>query len=288
MFLKRLLMVVLAGLLLISPAGLCSCSQEVSAQEITNNVLLKYSSVDTFKMNMELNMAMDVETGDEQMELDSNMVAVSLFNNADHEMQMGMDMVASVPGQGTQKMFYEYWFVEDQAYMHMKMTTLGIDQWYKMDVSENVWDSQDQLAQQIEFLKDAVEITKLGDEEIDGVATYVLQVKPDIGAIFDWFKSQQQSDSSGLDYSEFDAAKIFKDYSLKMWVAKDSSLPVKADLNITMEILPQDVGADASETGKVTINMSAQCEYYDYGEPVTIEIPQEALDAPSLSALTSY
>lgn len=286
MFVRKVLLLTLVAILFLIPIGVGGCVKEISAQEISNNVILKYPSVDTFKMNMNSTIAMEIVSDNQQMKSDTNAVFVGFINLAAKELQVGMDVEMSISKQGTQKAFAEYYVVNGQAYMNMKMTTLGLDQWVKMEAPETIWDSQNQLDQQIDFLQNAVEVTKLGEEKVDGVATYVLQVKPDQAEALKWFMSQQ-SGSLGVDYTKTDFNKIFKDFSLKMWIAKDSSLPVKESLNITMEILPEDVGADASETGKVTINITTQVKYYDYGKPITIELPKEALDAPS-SPTTSF
>ena len=280
MFSRKVLLTILAGLLLILPAGLGGCAKEVSAQEITDNVLLAYPKIDTFKLNMNLTMAMAIESGTEQMEMNVTGTAAGQINSADNEMQIAINMAADLSGQGSQNISEEIYVVGGQSYM--KMSILGFDQWFKMDIPEEIWNQQNQLEQQVEFLRNAIEVTKLGEETVDGVNCYILQITPDLDAMLDWVKAQQQDVSPDMDLSNINLNEIFKNLSLKMWVAKDSYLPVKGDIQITMEILPQDVGADASETGKISMDMSAQVKYYDYGKPVTIELPQEALNAPSL------
>jgi predicted AlkP superfamily phosphohydrolase/phosphomutase len=81
-----------------------------------------------------------------------------------------------------------------------------------------------------------------------------------------------------------DLSKIFKSYSVKEWISKDGYLPIKADINVSLEILPQDMGEtpESADMDKMTINMSEQVKYYDYGKSVTIQLPPEAQNAEEM------
>ncbi|MDD5289506.1 MAG: hypothetical protein PHY28_10400, partial [Dehalococcoidales bacterium] len=218
MFSRKVLLTILVGLLLILPAGLGGCAKEVSAQEITDNVLLAYPKIDTFKLSMNLTMAMAIESGIEQMEMNVTGTAAGQINSADNEMQIAINMAADLSGQGSQNISEEIYVVGGQSYM--KMSILGFDQWFKMDIPEVIWNQQNQLEQQVEFLRNAIEVTKLGEETVDGVNCYILQITPDLDAMLDWVKAQQQDVSPDMDLSNINLNEIFKNLSLKMWVAK--------------------------------------------------------------------
>ena len=161
----------------------------------------------------------------------------------------------------------------------------GGEQWMKMKLNNELWTAQNQLSQQIEFLKTAIEVTLLGSEKVDGVDCYVLQIKPNMEALTKWVLSQQQQQSGigGIDLSKLDLAKLFKTISIKEWIAKDTyPPPVKAAMDVVLEMLPEDVGATAEDFEKMTMDMKGPVKYYDYNKPVTIELPQEALNAQEI------
>jgi hypothetical protein len=276
MCVKKILAMIFTALLIL-PVVLTGCEREVSAQEVADNVISAYPKVNTFRMDMDMTMMMDLDTGSDQMEMEITGNFSSSVDISGQKMMMNMYMSADIPEMGKQNISEEMYLVDRQAYM--KLSVLGIERWMKMDFADKLWESQNQLAQQVEFLKEAYQITKLDDETIDGTKCYVLQIEPDMTTLFDWVLSQQQELFSEFDLSQIDYSNIFKDISLKEWVAKETYLPVKAEIQITMEILPQDFGAGEDETGSVNIDIQAQIKYYDYGKPVIIELPQEALDA---------
>lgn len=53
-------------------------------------------------------------------------------------------------------------------------------------------------------------------------------------------------------------------------------------MDVVLEMLPEDVGATAEDFEKMTMDMKGPVKYYDYNKPVTIELPQEALNAQEI------
>jgi hypothetical protein len=186
---------------------------------------------------------------------------------------------ADIPGMGKQSMPMELYMVEGAIYTKIGIPGQG-DQWIKMKLDDEMWKQQDQLAQQMEFLKTAGNVTLAGEETVDGIASYVLVIDPDMKALADWFMSQQQS--SVLDLSQLDLSKMFKSFSIKEWIAKDTYLPVKAEVIVLLEIKPEDVGAPADELEKLTMEMKMTEKFLDYNKPVTIVLPEEARNAQEM------
>ena len=83
-------------------------------------------------------------------------------------------------------------------------------------------------------------------------------------------------------WEEPHVTKLFKDVSIKEWIAKDSYLPAKADLSLTLEISPKDVGATEADFDKMTMSMDGEVKYYDYNKPLSIELPAAAANAPEI------
>lgn len=273
----KALSLILTGLLIL-PLALAGCTtSEVSAREIAANVVLAYPAVDTYSMDMDFTMTMMIDTGPVQTQTEIAGDARVSIDLPAKEMKYNIDMLIKIPGQGTQN-FTQNMYIYG-GYMYMNISGMGVDQWTKIEFNEDLWASENQLKQQVEFLQNAMDITYMGEEIIDGVDCYILKVKPDMASIFNWGRSQLKDIFADLDSTRIDLGKMFKQISIKEWVTKDTSLPVKSEIQLTMEFNPQDVGAGADEFSSITAVMQGQAKYYGYGQPVTIELPQEALDA---------
>ncbi len=265
--------------LLLLPLVLAGCGKEVTAQEIADNVIQNYSKIETCKMDMDMIISIkDTDDGSMPLSMDSTTRITTYADIINREMQAVVDATTDTSIIGTVEVTEEIYVVGGQWYM--KMSTPGkVDQWVRTDLNEELWNSQNKLERQVGFLMSAVEITKLGEENVEGIDCYVLQVKPDMDLLFDSVLSQQKELATELGATKADLTRMFKQYAIKQWIDKDRSLLVKSDIQTSMEILPQDIGNN-DQTGKINANIQLTERYYDYGEPVVVELPQEALNAP--------
>jgi hypothetical protein len=279
---KKLLVVFLALMLVMSSAFL-SCAKELSAQEITTNAVSACPEIDTFRMDMNITADIEVIGGNEPGRFTMLENLTGSVNLPSTEMQMTGNVNIDIPGAGKQDISMGMYIVNGWMYMRIGLPQGG-EQWMKMKLNNELWTAQNQLSQQIEFLKTAIEVTLLGSEKVDSVDCYVLQIKPNMEALTKWVLSQQQQQSGigGIDLSKLDLAKLFKTISIKEWIAKDTYPPVKAAMDVVLEMLPEDVGATAEDFEKMTMDIKGQVKYYDYNKPVTIELPQEALNAQEI------
>ena len=71
---------------------------------------------------------------------------------------------------------------------------------------------------------------------------------------------------------------MVKEMLFKQWIAEDGYLIMKSKTHVVMEISPEDVGASAEEFQRATVDQSTVMVFYDYNEPVSIELPTEALE----------
>jgi hypothetical protein len=76
---------------------------------------------------------------------------------------------------------------------------------------------------------------------------------------------------------------MIKQMSYKVWVAKDDYLFRKVEYQMVIEILPEYFGVTAEDFSKIKEDIATEIVFYDYNEPVSIEMPAEALEAPDLS-----
>ena len=270
---SRLLLVLTVSL------GLAGCGSEVSAQDISSNAISNSAELTTAKFEMSMSMAGELTGGSEPGNFTMSENAVGSMDPVNMEMQMTLNGTVNFPGSGGDMDIAEAMYLTG-GWLYLKVSVPGEgDHWIKEKLPDYAWTSENPLDQQVEFLKTASQVTKLGTEKVDGVDCYIIQVTPDIDALSKWVLSQQQS--TGLDMGNIDLSKVFKSYSVKEWIAQDKYLPVKAEIKASLEIRPQDMGEtpESADMDKMTMNISEQVKYLDYGKPVTVQLPTEAQNA---------
>ena len=253
-----------------------SLGQKIAAQTIEAAVV-----VTTFKMDMDMTMAMGVIGGEDPGKMNMETIAKAEMNLAEKEVKMAMDAEMDIPVIGKQTMSSSFYMVGGWMYMKVSIPKQG-EQWIKIKYDEAQWEQQDQFSQQIEFLRSALGATLLGTETVDGVLCDVIQIQPDMATLAEWVMAQQ-SEESAAELSQVDLSNMFKTFLIKYWIAKDTSLPVKADMNMTLEINQSDFGTSSNEFEKMTMEITATVKYYDYGKPVDTTLPVEAEGAKEVA-----
>jgi hypothetical protein len=174
----------------------------------------------------------------------------------------------------------EYYLVGGYMYTGVEIPEIG-EQWMKMEIPSGTWEQQNQLEQQIELLRSATEINALPDQTVDGTECYVFEVVPDIEALGNLL-NQQASGMGGVDFSQFNLADLFDEMTIKEWIAKDTPRVFKSEVYMRMHVLPEDVGAAEADFDKMVMDMNMTTRLYDYNQPVSIELPPEALEAEEM------
>jgi len=283
---KRILALSLALVLFFTLVG---CVEGLPQEEV-NQIIANVTSAeyDTFKFDVEMPMTMKVVGGSDLGTMSMVVDGTGVMDMANEEMQMTMNMTMDIPGAGEQEMAAEVYIVG--GWLYTKIDILGnipvdipdVGQWMKMAVTEEMWQQQGQIEPLLEFLGTAVEINYLGSEMVSGTECYLFEVVPDMEALGELL-SQETSGMGIMDFSQFDLAEMYKELSVKEWIAKDSYLLMKVEIEMVLEMNPSDVGAAADDFDKMTMDIKLVESFYDYNEPVSIELPPEALDAEEIS-----
>ncbi len=278
MALRKILLAITTMLAISILAAGCGQATELSTQDIIDKTISAYSSVQTVKMSSDMSMNMDMVGGDEPMDVQMDMDMNGSMNIKDTELFLTMSMEMDIPVEGKQTISSEIYIVDNWVYTKVDVPGVG-NQWIKTELDSAAWAQQDQLTQQIELLKTAIDITSAGTDTVDGVNSYVLEIKPDMAALMAFVSSQMGQEAS-VDLPEnIDIAKMFKSLTIKEWIAKDTFLPVKADMQMVMEINAEDFGENTDEFERITMDMSMVIKYYDYNKPVSIVLPAGAANA---------
>ncbi len=259
---------------------LVGCADKELTQEdieqLVNDVLVANAEVETVKFDMNTTTKMEMIGGPQPDGATMVGEGTGAIDSTNKQMQIIMDMDIDVPGKERQSMPMEYYLVD--GWMHIKVTVEEQGaQWMNMQFPDDMWDSQSYIGQQIEFLETAEEVNFLGSEDVNGTDCYVVEVLPSPEALNKMLSQIQMPDIEGADLSQLSFADMIKEMSFKQWIAEDGYLIMKSETRVVMEISPEDVGASVEEFQKITADQSSVMVFYDYNEPVSIELPAEAL-----------
>ncbi|MFC1915900.1 hypothetical protein ACFLW4_04320 [Chloroflexota bacterium] len=272
-FLGVLVLALMASLLV-------GCTDKELAQEdmeqLVTDVLVANADVETVKFDINTTTQIEVIGGAQPNGATMVGDGTGAIDSANRKMQMIMDMDIDVPGKAKQSQPMEAYLVDGWMHIKMSVEEKGA-QWVKMQFPDEMWDSQSQISQQLEFLRTAKEVNFLGADEVNGTDCYVVEIVPSREALNKMMSQIQMPEIEGADLSQVSFADMIKDMSFKQWVAQDSYLIMKSETHTVMEISPENVGASVEEFQKITLNQSSIMIFYGYNEPVSIELPAEAL-----------
>ncbi len=255
---------------------------ELSQQEVDQVVaraVAANAEFTTAKFSLDTLMSMEVIGGTDAGKMTATLSAAGAIDTVDQKMQMTMSMAADIPGEGQQAMTMEGYITGGWLYLGVEIPGEG-KQWAKTRLTEEIWQQENQIRQQWELLKTAIHVSYAGIETVNGTRCYLFEIQPDTQVLFNLLAGEQE-DLTGVDFSELvdNLGNLFKEVSIKMWVAKDNYLLMKADIHVLAEILPADFGVTATDFTRMTMGMDMEIDIYDYGQPVTVTPPPEALGA---------
>lgn len=159
--------------------------------------------------------------------------------------------------------------------------------WSKTALTETAWQLQDQAQQLVELLQPQ-NVTVLAPETLHSgnldIPCDVLQVAPDLKGLWGLLVNQPgiqlpSQAPPGVAYSQ-----IVKSSEMKLWLAQSNGAPVQAILKVSIQVDPTQV---PSLTSAISMDINLNMLFYDYNQPVTINLPAEATatDVPDLKDL---
>ncbi len=283
---KKILIVSVAVILL--AVGLFSgcAGNELSQQKLeqmVTDVLTSNAVVKTVKFEVNMLADMEVVGGSDAGKIPVKGSGNGIIDSANRRMQMIMNMTIDIPDKGKQEIPAEYYFVDGWMYMKVSIPEKG-DQWLKIKMPDSMWDQKSQLSQQIELLRTAEQINYLGIEDVNGTSCYVVQIIPGSEALRNMMSQVDLPAMGDIDMNKLDLADLFKEITIKEWIARDSFMFIKTEQHMVIEVGADDIGASKSDFQKIIENVNVNMRFYAYNDPVKIELPAEALQAQSISS----
>jgi hypothetical protein len=267
----------------------CVEEEQLSTAEIKAMVLATAEEIDTYKFDMDMTQKTLISNETSDMEMTSISTGKGAADNINKKMKMELTTTMELPEgapQETMEMTMEMYFVNNAMYMKMDLGIPEIPaQWTKMQMPEGYeesWESQNQVELQMELLN-VSEVELLEDEEVNGVDCYVLNITIDVEKYWEIVMKQKGMSELMQNLQQnvsFDIGKMMKGMSMKYWVAKDTKFPMKTEMQMEMVISSEDLNIPESEEEfTMTMDQRTTMVFYDYNEPVTIELPEEAESA---------
>ncbi|MBA7560850.1 hypothetical protein ES708_02481 [subsurface metagenome] len=270
------------ALVLVVVFSFAACVGEPSAQEIINGVFESLDDISTYQFDMDMAMEAAGEAEGEAFEMTMTMGFSGALDLENRQMRADTTMSMALPGEDEMEMGMEMYIIDDVGYMMTDM--LGMEPtWMKSEISEADWEEvsegMSQAESQIELLQGA-QVEVIGSETVKGIDCYVLQLTPDMGQL--WQTVMQQTQVAGEEIlpevDEIFLEEVFRSFSVKQWVAKDTYFITKAEIDMVMELTPEAMGFPEEE-GEMTMNITMILLAYDYNKPISIELPPEAEEA---------
>jgi len=283
---RKILSLVLVLILSFAFVGCGGGAETLTPEQIDRlvaNVTSALENTETYQFDMDMGMTMDVTGGIQAGKITMDATGDGAISLVDQRMKMMLTMTMDMPYMGEQTIEQESYFVE--GWMFIRQSMAGIDLgWMKMEVPEGMWETQNQLDQQIKFLTggNLSMVRYLSSEKVAGVDCYVVEVTPDMVDLANYLSQQQGME--GL--TPADLTKLIvaiKQFSVKQWLAKDSCLCMKSSIHIYMEMTPELLDMTEGEFKKIAMDIDIEMTFRDYNKPVSIVLPPEALDAEEIT-----
>jgi hypothetical protein len=271
------------SLTLIMVLSFAACEEEIgeepglpSTQEIVDGVLESLDNIRTFRFDMDMAIDISGEADGEAFDMEIMMDSDAIVDLENRKMGIDMTMDMALPDKGEMEIGMKYFLIKDVMYMIMEISEDG-PMWMKSEIPAGSWEQMSQTESQIELLKTA-QVKIIGNENIQGVDCYVLQLTPDMDQL--WKTAIQQAALGGKETlpdvpAEF-FQEMFRSFSVKQWIGKDTYYFTKAEIEMAIELTA--AAMDIKEGG-MFMDITMTLLTYDYNEPVSIVLPPEAESA---------
>ena len=288
---KRATALVLAALMVLS---LTACGgdkgsnggtkKEASADEIIKTSLEKSKGIKSLDTEMKMVMKITAKapnTADQSAAINMD-VKMTMFNDP---MKGKLDIAMDMGAQGKQNMTA---YIQKDDGKNVMYVTDG-NAWVKQTISEADLAQYDAADQVTSYMTSAQKFEKQGTEEINGKPTFKIQgilggemLKEAINST----GAVDQLAAMGVDKEEI--YKDIKDLPVTIWIDQETNYPVKYAMDMTemmqgiYQKMMESLG-DKTEGRSITCDeLSTVITCSNFNGATDFQIPQEALDAPSV------
>ena len=241
--------------------SLAACALGPLAQEIVDGVVESLDVIKTYQFDMDMTMDMAVEAEGETVEIAMVIGGSSALDLENRQMMVDMTTSMAMLGEDEAEMGMEMYLIGSMMYMFMEIPGMG-PMWVKSEMPEGTWEEMTEQMSGLEGyvgLLEVAEVEVIGSERVRGIDCYVLEVTPDMEEL--WQLAMQQAELAG-EMPPF-TEEMFRSFSVKQWVAKDTYFLARAEIDMAVELTPEAMGLPEEE-GVVTMDMAIGLLCYDY------------------------
>jgi hypothetical protein len=281
--------IVAISLVLVVVLSFTACGEAglPSAQEIIDGVIESFDNIKTYQFDMDVTM--DVAGESEGGAVGSTMTIANSGTLDLENVQMRVDIAVNsstvAPEEDDQEMRVELYITDGMMYNAMSEAPEEEPTWMKEEVSPEAWENLKAIVglETYKELIETVQVEVIGSEKVKGVDCYLLQLTPKMAQL--WQIAMQPIGGGVFEggilpsVPEEFLQEVFRSFSVRQWIAKDTYFLMKVKIDIVIESTPELMDYLEDEEGEMTIDLSISLLAYNYNQPVSIVLPQEAKEA---------
>lgn len=154
-------------------------------------------------------------------------------------------------------------------------TFLQNDVWYKVTAPDS-WNFEENMYNDLATLLDSGSARKVGNDVLDGEQVTVVRVTPDLDTLMGYLTNLQGE--TAVSGANLDLLKdSIEEVNLDMWIGNNNLIKM-AKVDFTVDI-------STPSAGSASMNIGVTTNFKKYNEPVSIELPAEAVDAIDLDTI---
>ncbi len=243
----------------------------VTEEQVIERLTESLHNIKSYSYEMEMNMETDIAGEDSREVVQSTINGQVAVEGKRVKLTINTNETTSdkAKSRSTQTQMYIF---DTMEYLHSSNS--GKDgKWIKFQVPENRLDSENLAKRQIDLLRTS-KIKRLKDETLENLDCYLLSIEPDKENFWKIIM-QQEGEHPLLKLLNLNYVDVVKERDMKVWVAKDTFLPVKCHMQMKAVI----EGEILKQPFKMTITTKTNYRYHNYNKSMVIELPEEAKDA---------
>ncbi|NVM26666.1 MAG: hypothetical protein HWN70_12230 [Desulfobacterales bacterium] len=232
-------------------ASLVGCSERLNLREVTTKAISATCEAQSYRISEVATYTLEGESG------------VSITESEFTAPDRYHDIISSAGGWG------EYIFIGDRGFVR---DSKDISEWCELpcqydDPSSGatgmITATATPLDKKLEYLNWLVDLKKLANEEIDGVVCLHYRGRLDVDSYVNMLRNRVV-----MEYEQFPSDISTWEVNFELWVEKDTHL-------IRQLKSEEHVMVDNPDTGEKNLfSGSTTKQFYDFNEPINIELPQ--------------
>jgi hypothetical protein len=266
-------LILVVCVVLLSGCATTTQASNLTSDEIRQKVSQNIDSVKTYRVNLKMDTKILLQN---DLKITQESTIEGSIDKINQKMVMILNLNQTVEAQKTQKNRAQSEIYAIGKDMYVKSSGLGMHEtWQKQIAPQDLWKGQDIVNQQEKILETA-DLKVLGVENVNGQVCYNLQIIPDTKLLMKTLQDQW-----GL--QEFpqntDPQQTIKDLIMKIWIDKDTFLPIKVSESFVMLADLSQLGVQTAENGtKTALDINVNLAISDYNQTILIELPDETRD----------